>query len=138
MKNILIIDNQNEVLNLLRLALSMRGFCVEIALGGPEGIKKLNDGNFDLVITEINMPKCNGSEICEYIRSSSTPDIPVIGLWEKSLALTENYFDKIIQKPYALKWFLEEVHKLLKEKDEQINKDMELKLIEPARYPVFV
>ncbi len=119
MKNILIIDDQKEVLNLLRLALSTYGFLVEIAQGSLEGVKKFDCGNFDMVITAINMSKHSGNEVCEYVRKSNTPNIKVIGMSEDLPALSDNQFDKIIQRPFPLKKFLEQVQDIFRENDKR-------------------
>ncbi len=119
MKSILVIDDQKEILNLVRLALSMRGFFVEIALNGIEGIKKYNGRNFDLVITKINMPKQSGNEVCEHIRNSNSPDTLVIGMLNPPYPLSGNQFDKIIKKPFSFKRFLDQVQHLIQGKSEQ-------------------
>jgi len=53
MYNVLIIDDEKSIVSMLTMALAKYGFNAEIAVDGSEGIKKFDEGRFDLVITDI-------------------------------------------------------------------------------------
>lgn len=63
----------NGVEKLLKLFLSE----VDLALDGAEGLSKFKSKKYDLILTDINMPKMNGIEFIEHIRENE-PHIPII------------------------------------------------------------
>lgn len=58
--NILVVDDENEILAIYRDFFTKRGFSVQLASNGEEGLDKLRNQNFDLAIVDIKMPKMNG------------------------------------------------------------------------------
>ena len=56
MSSILVIEDEKGILRCMEAALSHHGHCVDTASGGKEGIQKFDDGNFDMVITDVVMP----------------------------------------------------------------------------------
>lgn len=79
--NILIVDDEIMMRNLLGSFLTEVGYNSETAENGIEALKKLekNAGKFDLVILDRNMPKMNGIELLEKIKSNpALKNIPVI------------------------------------------------------------
>ncbi len=112
MKRALIIDDSKEILDMLQMAFEAEGFFVEVAVDGDEGIKKYNAGNFDLVITDLNMPRYDGNKVCKYIKKSKSPDTPVIAMSGTPWALSGDLFDAVIQKPFSLKTLFDQVQQL--------------------------
>ncbi len=80
MRNILVIDDEESILLMFQTALAKFGFNVEIATDGLEGIKKFDDGRFDLVITDILMPSLNGNGVVRHIRNFEKKYTPVIAI----------------------------------------------------------
>jgi two-component system OmpR family response regulator len=68
MKQVLIIEDDEMIISLIRVVLEKDNILVEFASDGDEGIKKFNDRNFDLVVTDLSMPKCSGDEVCKLIK----------------------------------------------------------------------
>ncbi len=68
MKQVLIIEDDEMIISLIRVVLEKDNILVEFASDGDEGIKKFNDKNFDLVVTDLSMPKCSGDEVCKLIK----------------------------------------------------------------------
>ena len=64
MKRIFIVDDEAPVIRVLRLALEAAGYEVESALNGSECLVKLCDGHPDFLITDIDMPRMSGKELC--------------------------------------------------------------------------
>ncbi|NPB09826.1 MAG: sigma-54-dependent Fis family transcriptional regulator [Thermodesulfobacteria bacterium] len=77
-ESILIIeDNPDEAL-LLQSTLQESGYHVETAYDGTEGIEKLENSFFDVVITDLAMPKMGGLEVLEYIVENTPETICII------------------------------------------------------------
>jgi two-component system chemotaxis response regulator CheY len=66
---ILAIDDSRTIREMLRMALCAAGFDVYLASDGQEGVEILEKVHPDVVITDINMPRMNGFEVIESIRS---------------------------------------------------------------------
>lgn len=98
---ILIIDDEISVAKMLNVALTTAGYKVDVAFSGKEGIEKYNKNHFDMVITDIKMPEFCGKKVVRYIRKSTKPYIPVVGMsgtpWELN-----GEFDVVLPKPFSL------------------------------------
>ncbi len=70
--NLLIIDDENEYLSVYQNFFVKRGFNVEVAHDGVEGLEKLRSEEFDVAIVDIKMPKMDGIEM---IRKANEEDI---------------------------------------------------------------
>jgi CheY-like chemotaxis protein len=79
MKNILVIDDKEEIRTLIIAVLGNYGFNVIEADNGRMGVQMLREQMPDLVVCDINMPGMDGYETLDAVReSSSTAPIPVI------------------------------------------------------------
>lgn len=76
-QSILVVDNDPSVRSLLETELSKRGCPVTSRDSTPEGLRLALEGDFDLVLTQIDMPEMSGIDLCERLQSSR-PDIPVV------------------------------------------------------------
>lgn len=74
---ILIIDDEERLLRVLRLGLKPRGFEVVTALSAEEGLNKIYDDHFDVVLTDIRMEKMSGVELVYEIERLQI-NVPVI------------------------------------------------------------
>jgi two-component system, chemotaxis family, chemotaxis protein CheY len=79
-KRILIIDDAALIRTYYRSALEARGFIVDEALNGLEGLEKLLLQPFDLAIVDVNMPQMDGITFLHTLRSKELPGsgIPVL------------------------------------------------------------
>ena len=64
MKKIMIVDDHAPVLRVLRLGIEEAGYEVESASNGSECLVKLCDGLPDFLVTDIDMPRMSGRELC--------------------------------------------------------------------------
>jgi two-component system sensor histidine kinase/response regulator len=105
MDHILLIDDHDAILKFLRKLLTDLGYKVEVAHDGEEGIKLVDNGySFNLVITDINMPRMDGNAVAEYIRSSENPDTPIVALTASSHDdIKRDLFNFVLMKPFDLK-----------------------------------
>ena len=70
MSLILIVDDESDILEILKYNLEKEGFTVETALNGLDGIEKAKKNIPDLIILDVMMPNMDGIEVCEVLRSS--------------------------------------------------------------------
>ena len=78
---ILIIDDDADLVSLLTDNLQLEGFSPSPAYNGEDGLLKLSQENFDLVILDVMMPGIDGFELCCRLRGRSR--VPVIFLSAK-------------------------------------------------------
>jgi len=80
--NVLIIDDEKEIVDLIRIYLRNEGFNVYAGFSGNEGLKILENKEIHLVILDIMLPEIDGIQICRMIRE--TNNIPIIMVSAKS------------------------------------------------------
>jgi len=71
MKNILIIEDEEKVVQVLKAYLAKSGYNVYVALNGLTGIEIFKEIKFDLIILDLMLPDINGEDICKAIRETS-------------------------------------------------------------------
>ena len=75
---LLIVDDDPQIRQVLRIALAQAGYGVEEAGDGAEGLAKAQNGRFDLVVLDIGLPELDGLGVIRSLRQSS--DVPVLFL----------------------------------------------------------
>lgn len=80
-KKILIVEDEANIRELLRLYLEREGYTVLEAENGVEGIKKWKSDNPDMLLLDVMMPVMDGWKVCREIRAES--DVPIIMLTAK-------------------------------------------------------
>lgn len=113
MSTILVIDDEKGILQIMHEALTTYGHKVETADDGLEGIRKFDDGCFDIVITDVRMPVIDGNGVAAHIRKSEKQCIPVIGISGTPWLLEADNFDMVLSKPFPLKQLLNCIRSLL-------------------------
>jgi DNA-binding response OmpR family regulator len=114
---VLAIDDEKAILDMLKRALALFGFCVEVAASGEEGIEKFKNEDFDVVVTDILMPGIDGISVLNYIRKSKRANTPVIGISGTPWLLQNENFDLILDKPFSIKSLVESVKNIIEKKD---------------------
>ena len=110
MAQILVIDDLKSIRTIIAMVLKELGHEVKLAEDGQKGIELLNGpSEFDLVITDINMPNKDGNEVARYIRTSHRSTIPVIAVTAFPEEAQTKLFDYAITKPFMLKNLCETV-----------------------------
>ncbi len=120
MCTVLVIDDDESILIMLRQALTNFGYKVETASGGKEGINKFDHGVFDIVITDIHMPDIDGNDVAIHIRNSHRHFIPIIAISGTPWLLDGKAFDIILQKPFPIKRLFDIIRNLT-EKSPSLN-----------------
>ena len=79
MKKILLIEDEEIMIDLLKRKLANEGYEVAVARDGEEGLKQMKESKPDLILLDIIMPKMGGLEVMEIIQKDKTlAEIPVI------------------------------------------------------------
>lgn len=85
MTEILIVDDDRDVAQTIKLALKRRNFGTQAAFSGLEAIRMLNHYRPDLIILDISMPGMDGFEVCRHIRKDrDVSELPIIFLTARS------------------------------------------------------
>jgi two-component system response regulator VicR len=122
-KTILCIEDESEMIDLIRLILNRRGFEICGAVGGKEGLEIIRKNHPDLVLLDLMMPEMDGWEVYQQMKADeATKNIPVIVVTaraqsiEKVLGLHIAKVDDYIVKPFSPQELLTSVDKVLKRK----------------------
>lgn len=119
LKHILVVDDDFEVTETLKHALTREGFEVSVAADGNLGIARAETQRPDLLILDMMMPKRSGFLVLEYLRQSeNNSTIPVIMITGNKGNRHRQYAELLgvndyIQKPFAIDRILDSVKKLL-------------------------
>ncbi len=72
MADILVVDDSLSMRHMVSLTLTEASYNVTVAEDGVQGLERAKEGNFDLVITDVNMPNMDGITLVKEIRNLST------------------------------------------------------------------
>jgi len=79
---LLVVEDERRMLELLRRGLTEEGHAVVCASDGSEGLRKVHESEFDVVILDVMMPRMNGYEMAQRMRNEHNPT-PVLMLTAK-------------------------------------------------------
>ena len=83
-KKILIVDDEENIVKLIRLTLGSEGYEIFEALNGEDALEKVNEFMPDIVVLDLMMPKMDGYEVCKRLKENAlTRNIPIIMLTAK-------------------------------------------------------
>ncbi len=112
MAKILLVEDNEMNRDMLSRRLQRKGYDVEIAIDGKDGIEKATSGGFDLVLMDMSLPEIDGWEVTRLLREEpGTKELPIIALTahamegdrEKALdAGCDDYDTKPIELPRLL------------------------------------
>ncbi|MAJ15767.1 MAG: DNA-binding response regulator [Opitutia bacterium TMED67] len=119
-KNILIVEDEPDAVELLELHLKNAGYNVTVAEDGEEALRKVHKSIPDMVILDLMIPEINGLEVCKVIRKDpATESIPVVMCTAKASEIDkvlglELGADDYITKPFSPRELVLRVKNLLK------------------------
>jgi CheY-like chemotaxis protein len=117
MRSILVVDDNAMARKNISTFLSGEGYEIDQANDGIEALEKLNHRNFDLVLSDIVMPRMNGLALIDQV-CSSWPQTRIIAMTAYFQADSEKTFlvagaDDFIRKPIVLKDLLAKIQRVL-------------------------
>jgi len=114
-KKLLIVEDNTELLELMRLGFKQAGFSVSTAANGVEAIKKARSLSPDVILLDLILPEMDGFAACEALRrSDETSAIPIIMLTGLTSEFTrfagmESGADEYVTKPASPEQLLPKV-----------------------------
>lgn len=117
-KRILLVDDDPEIVETIRIALESKGYQVFVARDGNQGLALADRENPDLIILDMMMPKRSGFLVLERLRRTRPVPIRVIMITANEGTRHKAYaemlgVDDYIRKPFAMDRLLESVQRLI-------------------------
>jgi two-component system response regulator ChvI len=121
MTEICLIDDDQNILASLSLALKSEGYIINTFSDGLSGLNSLREDNYDIAILDIKMPRLDGLEVLQKLRQTS--NLPVIFLTSKDEEVDQLLglkmgADDYITKPFSQKLLIERVRAILRRSKE--------------------
>jgi CheY-like chemotaxis protein len=115
MANILVIDDDPLIGELITAFLRAEGHAVDRACGGIADLQAFQEGNYDLVCTDLQMPDVGGWEVAQEVkkRPANLPVLLITGNVVEEEELAERRVDRILCKPVRRQALCEAVQQLL-------------------------
>ncbi len=142
---ILVVDDEPNITQLLKLYLSRSGFQVETAANGEDALRKTRALRPDLIVLDLKLPDIDGLEVCRRVRAES--DIPLIMLTARDedidkIVGLEMGADDYITKPFNPREVLARVRAVLRRAEGRLRADGPIRLgdlvIDINRREVFI
>jgi two-component system, OmpR family, response regulator MprA len=117
---VLVVDDEDNIIELIRLGLRYEGFQVEVASDGEQGIALAQRIDPDLIILDVMMPGIDGLEVCRRLRSNpTTRDVPILMLTAKDevgdrILGLQTGADDYLTKPFDFYELLERIKAILR------------------------
>jgi two-component system KDP operon response regulator KdpE len=117
MSRVLVADDEAAIRKVVRDALTKAGHDVETAVDGEEAGSLLESASFDLVITDLNMPRLDGLELVRKIRTTSSVPILVLTVRQEErekVRLLDAGADDYVTKPFGVNELLARIRAALR------------------------
>jgi len=117
-KRILLVDDDHEIIESLRMLLEAKGYAIQVARDGNQGLAMAERDDPDLMILDMMMPKRSGFLVLEKLRRSRPVPLKIIMITANEGSRHKAYaemlgVDDYIRKPFAMDRLLESVEKLI-------------------------
>ena len=121
-RKVVVVEDDINIAELLRLYLEKDGFAVTVAHDGAEGLRATEEQKPDLVMLDIMLPGMDGWQVCKRLRQTS--NVPIImltakGETEDKVQGLEMGADDYIVKPFEVKELLARIHAVLRRTGEE-------------------
>ncbi|MBF0487136.1 MAG: response regulator transcription factor [Nitrospirae bacterium] len=134
-KKIIVVDDEKDIVELISYNLAKEGFHVTPSFDGEDGLNKIREQRFDLIILDLMLPGIQGIDLCKILKSSDeTAAVPIIMVTSKS-----EVFDKVlglemgaddyITKPFSIRELTARVKAVLRRTREKAAVEPLLKTI---------
>ncbi|MCA9519940.1 MAG: response regulator transcription factor [Myxococcales bacterium] len=149
--SILVVEDEEDILELLRYNLQKEGYTVVGVVTGEAGIARARNEPPDLVVLDVMLPGMDGFDVCRVLRSDArTKAVPIIMLTAKGedtdvVAGLELGADDYVTKPFSPRVLIARIRRLLRQKAEVELDDDDKKVlarhslvVDPVRFEVRV
>ena len=115
---ILIVEDEADVVSVLRRTLDEAGYEVSVAMDGNSGYQMARQSSFDLLILDIMMPGMNGLDLCRRLRSEQDPTpilmLTALNSTENIVAGLDSGADDYIPKPFHYNELLARIRSVIR------------------------
>ena len=127
MSKILIVEDEPDMRTGLKDNLEFEGYEVDFAEDGETGLKNILEGDYDLVLLDVMLPKMSGFDVCKTVRKKGN-SIPIILLTAKGEEIDkvlglELGADDYVTKPFGLRELLARIKAVLRRGEEKSLKE---------------
>lgn len=139
-EKILVVDDEEHILELLKFNLMNSGYSVETSNNGVDGLKLANENKPDLILLDLMLPGMDGLEVCKEIkRNKETANISIIMLTAKGEELDkilglELGADDYITKPFSVRELIARSKAVLRRST--VREDLDAKIFDFGRLKV--
>ena len=124
MKRILIVEDEANISDFIKLELEYEGYNVSVKSDGRLGLQEALNSNYDLIILDIMLPSMNGFEICRRLKKEKST--PIIMLSAKDTVMDKVNglqigADDYISKPFAIEELLARIEAVMRRQENQNN-----------------
>ena len=127
LKNILLVDDEESIRKMVRAVLAEEKYAFTEASNGVEALEIMETQSFDLILTDVIMPDCDGIELVMSVRKK-LPDIKVIVMSGGGRVRADHYLNlaeklgaaRVFEKPFNTAELRETVSELLSETDSAV------------------
>ncbi|MDP3882512.1 MAG: response regulator transcription factor [Candidatus Staskawiczbacteria bacterium] len=143
---VLIIEDQESLAKLLKKGFEREGYAADYVLDGESGQKRieLHNGDYDIIVLDLMLPKKNGYEVCKAVRSFGV-STPIIILTAKDseedkVALLDTGADDYIVKPFSFRELLARVRALTRRPETSLPTELKMGdlVLQPALKTAFI
>jgi two-component system KDP operon response regulator KdpE len=103
-KKVLLVDDEAQIIRVLRHIVNAHGYAVRAAEDGEAGLEVFREWQPDLVLTDLQMPNVDGLELCRRIRKGSTVPIVVLSVRDDEKTIVQaldSGADDYVTKPFG-------------------------------------
>ncbi len=115
---VIIIDDDREILNFVKISLTNEGFSIDCSTNGKNGLELIKNNNYDIIILDLIIPDTNGEEICKEIRADgNTTPIMILSANQKiesKIQILNLGADDYITKPFSIEELKSRIRALLR------------------------
>jgi two-component system, OmpR family, alkaline phosphatase synthesis response regulator PhoP len=148
-EHLLVVEDEEDILELLRYNLAKEGYRVTGALSGEEGLRAARSTLPDLIVLDLMLPGMDGLTVCRELKQDArTREIPIIILTAKGeeadiVAGLELGADDYVTKPFSPRVFLARLRAVLRRRQGEpaaVSDSLEIHemIIHPGRHEVLV
>ncbi len=131
LKNILLVDDEESIRKMVRAVLGEKEYAFTEASNGVEALEIMETQSFDLILTDVIMPDCDGIELVMSVRKK-LPDIKVIVMSGGGRVRADHYLNlaeklgaaRVFEKPFNTAELRETVSELLSETDSAVENNV--------------